>query len=177
MEYLKELEVKFSRIIQSLKEELSSFRTNRPSPKLVEGIKVDYLGQLLTIKQMGSIALEPPRDLVISVWDKNALPAVAKAIESENLGLGVSPQGNTIRVRTPELTEERRREIEKLVRASVEETRIKMRMERDAVNKSINSEIDKDLKFRAKEDLQKLVDKFNDAIENALKDKLRDIAS
>ncbi|PJC65478.1 MAG: ribosome recycling factor [Candidatus Colwellbacteria bacterium CG_4_9_14_0_2_um_filter_50_12] len=177
MDYLDKLETEFNRIAGALKEELTSFRTNRPSPKLIENIKVDFLGQSLIIKQLGSITIEPPRDLVISVWDKNALPAVVKAIESGNLGLGVSPQGATIRVRTPELTEERRRELEKLIRAAAESTRIKMRVERDAANKIINAEIDKDVKFRAKEKLQKLVDKFNEVVETALKDKLRDIAS
>ncbi len=175
MDYLKKLEVKFNQIAEALKEELASLRTSRPSPKLVENIKVEYLGQIMIVKQLGSIAIEPPRDLVISVWDKNALPAVTKAIESENLGLGVSPQGNVIRVKTPELTEERRRELEKLVRAATENARIKMRVERDAVNKLVNAEVDKDAKFRSKEQLQKLVDKFNETIEKALEDKLRDI--
>jgi ribosome recycling factor len=177
MDYLKELETKFNKIIETLKEELSSLRTNRPSPKIVENIKVDYLGQVVMLKQLSSITIEPPRDLVISVWDKNAIPAITKAITSENLGLGISPQGNTLRVKTPELTAERRRELEKLVRAAAENARIKMRIERDTVNKIINTETDKDVKFRAKEQLQKLVDKFNEAVEEALENKLREIAS
>lgn len=177
MEYLKDLEEKFTSITDGLKEELSSFRTNRPTPKLVENIKVPYMNQILLVKQLGSISVEPPRDLIVSVWDKNSLSVVAKTIESENLGLSVSPQGNVIRIRLPELTEERRRELEKLIRSSVEDARIKMRVERDAANKSINTEGDKDVKFRSKEEMQKLVDKFNETIEMMLKDKLNEIMS
>ncbi|MCL4405165.1 MAG: ribosome-recycling factor [Patescibacteria group bacterium] len=177
MDYIKELEKKFAAAAAELKETLSSFRTNRPTPKLVENIKVPYLDQTMSVKQLGSITVEPPRDLVISVWDRNSLPAVAKAIESENIGLSVAPQGNVVRVRLPELTEERRHELEKLVKSSIEETRIKMRVERDAVNKNINAESDKDTKFRSKEEVQKLVDKFNGVIEVMLKDKLSEILS
>ncbi len=177
MEYLKELEKKFTSITGALKEELSSFRTNRPTPKLVENIKVPYMGQTMIVKQLGSISVEPPRDLVVSVWDREVLPMLAKAIESENMGLSVAPQGNVVRVRIPELTAERRKELEKLIRSSVEEARIRMRMERDGVNKSINAEADKDAKFRSKENMQKLVDRFNESIDMMLEDKLEEISN
>jgi ribosome recycling factor len=176
MDYLKDLERRFTEITNALKEELSSYRTNRPTPKLIENIKVIYMDQSMLVKQLGSISIEPPRDLVISVWDKNSIPTVAKAIESENMGLSVSPQGNVIRVRIPELTEERRRELEKLIRSSIEEARIKMRVERDTANKSLNTETDKDVKFRSKESMQKLVDNFNGALDTMLKDKLNEIS-
>ncbi len=177
MDHLKDLEKRFTDIANGLREEFSSFRTNRPTPKLIENVKVLYMGQILLVKQLGSISIDPPMDLIVSPWDKEALPLIAKAIESENLGLGVSPQGNTIRIRTPKLTEERRRELEKLIRAATEQARIKMRMERDVVNKAANAETDKDVKFRSKENIQKLVDKFNESVETLLKNKLEEIAS
>ncbi|MBI2594697.1 MAG: ribosome recycling factor [Candidatus Colwellbacteria bacterium] len=161
MEYLKELEQKFNSLILKFKDELASIRTNRPTPKLVESIKAEYAGSLLAINQLGSISVEPPRSIIIT-------PA--------NIGVGAAQQGNIIRVTLPEMTEERRQELIKLVGKTAEDTRIRMRVERDEINKIINKEADKDGKFRAKEALQKLVDKFNEEIEGIVEAKIREIS-
>ena len=177
MEYLSQLEAKFNRLIAGLKEELSGIRTNRPTPKLIENIRVDYLDQSLAIKQLGTIGVLPPRSLTVSPWSEDSIPFITKAIDSANLGVSASPQGNIIRINLPELTEERRQELTKLVRGMAEETRIKMRIERDEINKKVNQEPDKDLKFRAKENLQKLVDAFNGGVEELISLKLKEIES
>lgn len=176
MEYLKEAEKEFNRFLDSFKEELAIFRTNRPTTKLVENIKVDYFGQFLPVKQLGSLSIELPFDIVVAVWDKNAAAPVAKAVKDANLGLDVSDQGNIVRVKLPSLTAERRDELAKIIKLTAENTRIKMRIERDAVNKKVNEELDKDAKFRMKEGLQKLVNKFNEVVDKLVGDKLKEIS-
>ena len=176
MEYLKELEQKFNTRIAKFKEELTSIRTNRPTPKLVDSIKAEYAGQFLAINQLSSIGIEPPRSIIITPWNKEAAPSITKAIEAANIGVNAAQQGNIIRVTLPELTEERRQELIKLVGKMAEETRIRMRIERDEVNKVVNKEPDKNQKFRAKEDLQGLVDKFNEEIDLTVESKIAEIS-
>lgn len=177
MEYLKELEQKFITRLAKFKEELASIRTNRPTPKLVDSIKAEYAGQFLAINQLGSIGIEPPRSIIITPWSNETAPSITKAIEAANIGVSAAQQGNIIRVTLPELTEERRQELAKAVGGIAEQTRIKMRIERDEVNKIINKESDKDEKFRAKERLQKLVDSFNEEIDSILEAKINEISS
>lgn len=177
MEYLKGLEIKFNELLLKLKDELASIRTNRPTAKLVEDVKVDYSEQILTIKQLGSIGVEPPRNLVITPWSQESAPLIVKAIEAANLGIGAVVQGNIVRVTLPELTQERRQELVKIVRNTAEQIRIRMRVERDEINKKINQESDKDDQFRAKEKLQKLVDSFNSQVDSVVETKLNEIFS
>jgi len=177
MEYLKELEQKFNSLTLKFKDELGSVRTNRPTPKLVDSIKAEYAGQFLAINQLGSISVEPPRSIIVTPWSTDSAPSIVKAIEAANIGVGAAQQGNIVRVTLPELTEERRQELIKLVRKMAEETRIKMRVERDEINKTINREPDKDEKFRAKEALQKLVDKFNQEVDKVIDAKIQEISA
>lgn len=176
MEYLKDLEQKFNNLALKFKDELSSVRTNRPTPKLVDSIKAEYAGNFLAINQLGSISVEPPRSIIIAPWSPDSAPSIVKAIEAANIGVGAAQQGNVIRVTLPELTEERRQELIKLVRKMAEETRIRMRIERDEINKIVNQEADKNEKFRAKEALQKLVDKFNQEVDEVIDAKIQEIS-
>lgn len=177
MEYLKQLEQKFDILSKKFQDELASVRTNRPTPKLVESIKAEYAGQFLAINQLGSIGVEPPRSIIVTPWSGDAAAPIAKAIEGANIGVSASQQGNIVRVTLPELTEERRQELTKLVKKMAEETRIKMRIERDEINKMINKEPDKDQKFKAKEELQKLVDSFNEKVGSLVESKITEISS
>jgi ribosome recycling factor len=175
MEYLKKVAQRFETIIASLGEELLSVRTNRPSPKIIEDIKVDYMGQILTIKQLGSIVIDPPRDLVVNLWDQSITANVVNAIQASNLGINASGQGKQIRVSLPQLTEERKRELIKMTKSISEESRIRMRLERDEAVRIIKDLKDEDERFRAKEELQKLVDKFNSTIEELVENKTKEI--
>ncbi|OGY58891.1 MAG: hypothetical protein A3E61_00690 [Candidatus Colwellbacteria bacterium RIFCSPHIGHO2_12_FULL_43_12] len=175
MDYLKDFQIKLDALFNSIKEELGVLRTNRPTPKLVENISVNYLDQNMQIRQLGSITVELPRDLVISLWDKGAMPHVIKALEDANLGMGVSSYETSVRVKLPELTNERKEEIVKIIKSTTEETRIKMRIQRDEVNKRTNEEIDKDRKFKQKEELQKKVDKFNGSLDELVSNKIKEI--
>ncbi|HEY4497122.1 MAG TPA: ribosome-recycling factor [Candidatus Paceibacterota bacterium] len=173
--YTGEFSAKLKTIISSFKEDLLMLRANRPTPKLVEDIKVDYSGQMLAIKQLGSISVEAPRDIVITPWDKNLIGQMHKAIEEANLGVSVSTQAASVRVKLPELTEERKIELSKIIKSSAETNRIKARSLRDDMNKKTKDIKDEDERFRIKESLQKTIDKFNAEIESAVKDKLGDI--
>ena len=177
---LKEAETKTGEIIKYLKDQLAGVRGSRPSPKLVEDISVDYFGQKLPVKQLASIGVVPPREIQLTVWDKQVVSGVAKAIESSNLNVSANIEGNTIRINLPPLSEERRQELAKIVRKEAEETRIKIRALRDEINKKIVQDfeakkITEDDKFKLKEKVQETVDKTNSEIEKILENKIKEI--
>ena len=107
MEYLEALQQKFDKLLVELKDELSTIHTNRPTPKLIEDIHADYADESLPIKQLGSIAVEPPRNLLVTPWDKKSIPAIAKSIEDAKLGVTSSVQGNVVRVTLTECKSDR----------------------------------------------------------------------
>ncbi|MHB9019614.1 MAG: ribosome recycling factor [Minisyncoccota bacterium] len=180
MDITKELEAKLKNFLEFLKIEFQTIRSNRPSARMVEDIKVEYFGQMTPIKALGSISVVPPREINISVWDTNVAGAVAKAIENSSLKIGASITGNLIRVSLPALTEERRKELEKVIRKITEETKIKVRSARDDSNKNIKRMEDEgvfseDVAFKKKEEVQKIVDRYNGEIDKALESKVREI--
>ena len=134
----------------------------------------------MPIKQVGSISVNPPREILISIWDKQAVSIVAKAIESSNLNVSANTDGNLIRINLPPLSAERRQELIKVVKKESEETKIKIRHLRDEENKKISQqeesgEITEDQKFKLKEQIQKAVDKANGDIEAMLDKKIKEI--
>lgn len=174
MEYLQELKEKFDGILVWLREEFSGIRTNRPTAKLIENVKVEYFGQEMPLRQVGSITVEPPRDLIVSTWDKNGLQATAKALEVANLGVAVTVQGTIIRVSLPALTGERREELKRIVKNTAEEARIRMRVQRDDIQKKMK-DLDEDEKFRSKDKMQKMVDEFNATVQDLVDKKNKEI--
>lgn len=177
---IQELSVDLSKTIGNLKDELSGVRANRPSPKLVEDIKVDYYGQLLPLKQLGSVSVVPPRGLQITLWDGNAVQPAAKAIESSNVGVTPNIQGNTIHLNLPTLTAERRQELVKLVKSISENHRIRVRSLRDDYNKKIKAAADAktisdDQKFKFLEQIQNKINQTNKDIETLLDNKINEI--
>ncbi|MBI5401319.1 ribosome recycling factor [Candidatus Wolfebacteria bacterium] len=180
METLKELEVKLKHFIDALKAEFLTVRSNRPSPRMVEDIPVEAYGQKMTVKQLGAISVVPPSQIQITVWDKSAVNAVAKAVESSNLKVSANIDGAVIRINLPPLSDERRKEFEKMVKKQAEETKIKVRSLRDEINKKItrdfeDKKISEDDKFNFKEKVQKEVDKANGEIEKILEMKIKEI--
>lgn len=173
---IKNFEADLQSAVAHFKDECSGIRTNRPSSRLVEDVKVEYFGQMTPVKQLGSIMIIPPREMAVSVWDKGATAEVAKAIEAAKLGLSVSVDGSTVRLALPLLTDERRTELVKLAKALAEKERIKVRGYRDDVMKKIKAqEADEDMMFRMKEQAQKAVDGANAAIEALLEGKIQEI--
>lgn len=175
MNQLKEFEEKTAKLLENLKEELLFFRTDRPTAKIIENIKVEYAGSILSLNQLGSINVDPPRDLIVTVWDRGAVPAAAKAVEAANLGLGVQPETSLIRVKFPLMTEERKQILQKNIKSAAEEKKIKMRLIRDEAKDLINREGDEDLKFRGKEEIQKIVDQFNQKVDELVAGKIEEL--
>ncbi len=156
-------------------------RTNRPSPQLVEDMLVDYADEKLKIKQLGSISVNPPREIVISVWDKGAVASIAKAIQESPLKVNPAVDGASVRFSMPPLTEERREELVKLVGQTAEKSRIRLRAMRDEANKRIEADfkakaISEDQKFKTKKRVQEVIDKENKAIEELVLKKAKEIA-
>lgn len=177
---IKNLENQLIQIVTAFKNELGGVRASRPTAKLVEDIKADYLGQKLPIKQLATISIVPPREIQIAVWDKNNAGPVAKAIEEANIGVNPVVSGSVVRINLPPLTEERRRELSKLVKQLTENYRIQIRASRDEYNKKIkkakeDDQIGEDEQFRRQKEIQELVDKINKDIEQALESKIREI--
>lgn len=175
-----DLNVKLKALSEHLKDQLSGIRSGRPSPKLIEDIVVDYFDQKMTIKQMGSINIMPPRGLQVSVWDKQMISPIIKAIENSRLSATVSNEGNVIRISLPSLSEERRQELVKVVKKEVEEAKIKIRTLRDEVNKKIkqqaeDGEINEDDKFKFRDRVQEAIDKTGKEVENMLENKIIDL--
>ncbi|ODP95835.1 MULTISPECIES: ribosome recycling factor [Salinivibrio] len=149
--------------VDALKHTLGKLRTGRAHPSLLEGITVEYYGAPTPLNQLASIVAEDARTLAISVYDKQVTQAVEKAIMTSDLGLNPASAGTVIRVPLPPLTEERRKDMVKVVRAEGEQGRVAIRnIRRDANNdlKALlkDKEISEDDERRAQDDIQKLTD-------------------
>ncbi len=165
----------FDKAVGFLEGELLKLRTGRAHPGLVEDLLVDYYGTMTPIKQMASVSVPEPRQILISPWDKGALAKIEATIRESDLGLNPLNDGVGVRVVLPALTEERRKDLVKVLNTKAEEARIAIRSVREDIWKDIqeaeqNGEMGEDEKFRGKEDLQKVVDEYNARIEG-LRDK------
>jgi ribosome recycling factor len=162
---LSQTETKMKKSIEALRHHLGSIRTGRASPGLVEQVQVEYYGSEMPINQLANVSVPEPRMLVIQPWDQSALKAIEKAIQHSDLGINPSNDGKVIRLAIPPLTEQRRRDLTKLVRKEVEESKVALRnIRHDGMRDLKKLETDKqisadDLK-RAQERLQELTDRY-----------------
>ncbi len=125
---------KMQKTISVLKQELNGLRAGRANAQVLDRIVVDYYGTPTPIQQLGNISTPEPRMLVISVWDNKAIPAIEKAIQKSDLGINPANDGKVIRLLFPELTEERRKELVKVVHKKAEEAKVAIRsIRRDAI--------------------------------------------
>ena len=147
--------------------ELRSIRAGRANPQLLDRVMVDYYGVPTPLPQMGNVTSPEPRMLVINIWDQKALPLVEKAILKSDLGLNPSNDGKVIRLIIPELTEERRKDLTKLVRKSAEDAKVAVRsIRRDAMEHL--KKLQKDSVI-TEDDLTKAEKKMQDATDEAIK--------
>lgn len=179
MDVKKEFESKLAEITKFFKDETGPIRGSRPTPALVEDIQVEYYGQRLPIKQLGSISVIPPREIQIGVWDANAVGAIVKEV-SARLNVNAANDGNVIHVNLPMLTQERRNELIKLIKAKTEEARIKSRSTRDEFKKRLgemekSGDLTEDDRFELGEEIQKMMDKFNKEVDGVLEKKTAEI--
>ncbi len=175
-EILSNADVKMGKTVEVLQRELATIRTGRASPALVEQIRVDYYGVPTPLGQMATISVPEARLLVIQPWDKGSLSSIEKAILKSGLGLNPANDGDVIRLAIPQLTEERRRELVRVVRKRVEEGRVAIRNVRRETMEQLrdltrNKEISEDEQKRALELLQKLTDRFIEESDSIARDK------
>lgn len=166
--------------IEATRHELATVRTGRASPHLLDRVNVDYYGTSTPLKQLANVAATEARTLTITPYDKSAMKQMEKAIMESDLGLTPSNDGNVIRLTIPELTEERRKELVKVVRGIAEEGRVAVRnIRRDCMHDlrelKTGGEVGKDEEHRAEEELQKLTDAKVGEIETLLKSKEEEI--
>jgi len=164
-ELLKEMEAHMQKSLEATRRELTTLRTGRANPSLLDRVEVDYFGSHLPINQVANISVPEPRMIVISPWDKKALPAIERAIMKSDLGMNPNNDGSVIRLIIPQLTEERRREMTKVVGRKIEEGKVSVRnIRREAIedlrNLKKEGEIAEDEEKRTEEQVQKITDRF-----------------
>lgn len=150
--------------LSALRRELANIRTGRANPAIIEHLSVDYYGAPTPLQQLATITAPDPRQLLIQPYDKSALGNIEKAIRSSDLGFNPSNDGNTVRIIIPQLTEERRRDLVKLVHKRVEEAKVAIRNVRRDANDHLkrlrkDKELSEDEEKRAQDELQKLTDR------------------
>ncbi|MFC1703167.1 ribosome recycling factor [Candidatus Omnitrophota bacterium] len=179
-ETMNEAEAKMKKSIDACRREFSEIRTGRASPSLVEGLHVDYLGTPMLLKQIASISIPDARLIVIQPWDPSIIGEIEKSILKSNLGITPSNDGKIIRLGLPPLSKERREELAKVVKDMAEEGRISLRTIRRDANEAIkklehDKKIPEDDRFKAQEQIQKLIDKYIQQIDNILQDKEKEL--
>lgn len=179
-ETIKEAETRMKGAIQALEEQLASIRTGRASPAIVERLQVEYYGTETALMQLASISIPEARQILIRPFDAASLKAVEKAILASDLGLTPNNDGKQIRLNIPQLTEERRRDLGKIVNNRLEESRIAIRnVRRDLIKDLREFEkekmISEDDLATAEDELQKLTDKFVEAVDAAGERKQKEI--
>ncbi len=166
--------------LEALRSQISKVRTGRAHPSLLDGIMVPYYGTATPLKQLANVTVEDSRTLALTVFDKSASAAVEKAIMTSDLGLNPNTAGNVIRVPLPVLTEERRRDLVKVVRAEAEQGRVAVRNIRRDANSDLKElqkekEISEDEEHRAAEEIQKLTDAYIAKVDQLLEEKEKDL--
>ncbi len=178
---LKDAEKRMKKAVEKFKEELAGLRTGRATTGLVENIKVEYYGTEMPLKQIATISTPEPSQILIQTWDQNAVPAIEKAIQEANLGANPQTEGNIIRLILPPMTEERRKELVKVIGKMAEEARIAIRNirrdDKEAIEELKNEGFSEDEIKKALEQLQKITDKYIKQINQLAEAKEEEILS
>jgi ribosome recycling factor len=179
-EIIEDANSRMAKSVDSLKTELTKIRTGRAHPSLLDHVMVDYYGSPTPIKQVANVVAEDSRTLAVTPWEKPMVAAVEKAIMTANLGLNPASQGTVIRVPMPALTEERRRDLVRVVKSEGENGRIAVRNIRRDANGDFKDllkekEISEDESRKAEENIQKLTDKYIAEIDKLLEAKEKEM--
>ncbi|MDF1645393.1 MAG: ribosome recycling factor [Legionellaceae bacterium] len=161
----RDAEKRMEKAVESLQHEMSKIRTGRASPALLDHVRVDYYGNPTPLNQVANVTVADARMLSVVPFEKTMMPVIEKAILTSDLGLNPAPSGNMIRVPMPPLSEERRKEMIKVVKAEAEQGRVSIRNIRRDANQQLKDSvkeklISEDEERRANESIQKLTDKF-----------------
>jgi ribosome recycling factor len=173
--YLQAQQSEFAGVIDYFKKDISTLRTGRANPALLDGVFVEAYGVKNPINALANLSVSDARSMLIAPWDKGVLKDIEKAIIEANLGIGVVNEGDKIRITIPMMTEENRKELVKKVNEKQEKSKISIRQIREEVRKAIdeaadNKEFSEDDKFRFMKELDEAVGKYNDEIKD-LRDK------
>ncbi|HQR48475.1 MAG TPA: ribosome recycling factor [Steroidobacteraceae bacterium] len=171
---------RMAKCVAALRNELKKLRTGRANTALLEQVRVEYYGSEVPLQQVANVAVEDARTLTVVPWEKQLVPVIEKAIMKSELGLNPATAGSVIRVPLPALTEERRRELTKVVRHEGENARVAIRnVRRDVLQelKEMLKEklISEDVERKAHEEVQKLTDKYVAEVDHVLADKEKDL--
>lgn len=164
-ELLRDTEEKMQKALEATRRDLTTIRTGRANPSILERVEVDYYGSRLPLTQVANISAPEPRMLVIAPWDKQALGPIEKAILKSDLSLTPNNDGIVIRLIIPQLTEERRRDMTKVVHRKVEDGKVSVRSVRSDAIKDLRAfkksgDVAEDEEKRTEEQVQKLTDKY-----------------
>jgi ribosome recycling factor len=173
-------EQKMVKSVESLKHDLAKIRTGRAHTGLLDHIHVDYYGSMVALAQVANVGLADARTITVQPWEKKMLSVIEKAIRESDLGLNPASQGDLLRIPMPALTEERRREMTKVVRHEGENARVAVRnLRRDAIHllKEMlkRKEISEDDERRAQDDVQKLTDRFVGEVDKLIAEKEKEL--
>ena len=176
----KTAEAKMARSIESFKTDLQKIRTGRAHPGILDQVHVDYYGSMVPISQVANVTLLDSRTISVQPWEKGMGPKIEKAIRESDLGLNPAAQGDLLRVPMPALTEERRKDLTKVVRHEGEETKVAIRNLRREANENLkkmlkDKEATEDDERRAQEEVQKLTDRMIAEVDRMVHDKEAEI--
>jgi ribosome recycling factor len=179
-EIIKNAEATMAQAIEHLQHELGGIRTGKANPALLDSIRVDYFGQMVPLKQIASIGVPDARLITVQPWDKNIIGAIEKAILASELGLNPQNDGTVIRLPIPQLTEERRKDLVKLVKRLGEDSKVSIRNIRRDANDKIKKlekshDIGEDQMHTYQEDIQKVTNDFVEQIDEVIKTKEKEI--
>lgn len=167
-----ELNEKMDKAIATLEKRFTTVRAGRANPSSLDGIVVEYYGSMTPLKQLATISVPEARQLLIKPFDRGCLKDIEKAILASNLGYNPGNDGETIRIIIPELTEERRRELVKQVKAISEETKVAIRnIRREGIEAVSKLEVSEDEEKGLEKDIQDIVNEYNKKVETMLKEK------
>jgi ribosome recycling factor len=175
-------ESEFTKVVEHFKNELAGLRTGRASSALVENITAEFYGTPTPLMHMAQISVPEPRMIAIQPFDKNSLKDIEKALQSSNLGINPVNDGTHIRLTIPQMTEERRKELVKVVSQMAEKARVSIRNIREEIWKEIQKmenegSMSEDDKISGKEELQEVVDKYNEQIKQAADIKEKEVTT
>lgn len=178
----KDAERRMQKSVEALKTELAKIRTGRPHPSLLDHVTVEYYGSEVPISQVANINVEDARTLSVTPWEKPMVAVVEKAIMTSDLGLNPATSGNVIRVPMPPLTEERRRDLTRVVKQEGEQGKVAVRNIRRDANSDFKTllkekDISEDESRSAEDAIQKLTDKYVAEIDAVLQEKEQDLLS
>jgi len=162
---MKEAEERMKKAVETIRHEVATIRTNKATTSLLDGIKVDYYGSPTPLQQVASVSVPEPRLLVVQPWERGTLIEIVKAIQKSDLGLNPVDDGNVVRLSLPTLTEERRKDLVKVLGRLIEDGRVRIRTIRHEVNDDLKKlerdhKISEDDAKKARNDVQKLHDRY-----------------